>query len=314
VLVLTGLDDQARGAAAVFAGAQDYLVKGKVDGHGLARAVRNAIERRRAEESSRQLMEAALLQRENNRLTRGLLPQPQLRSTDLLVDSRYRPGERRLVLGGDFYDVVEDAHGSLHLLVGDVSGHGPDEAALGVHLRVAWRTLVLAEVAPEKVLAILEDILVRERRSDEIFATVCQLVVDPDRASGSLWLAGHPVPVLLEPGCCPVADEDAAGPPLGVVPGMGWDRIEVQLPRRWALTLHSDGLIEGFDGAELAGGTRNRLGLSGLLEIVQAAQRDGVPEDQLLDTVIAEAERRNGGPMADDLAVLLVRHAPGRSA
>ncbi|MCW2545771.1 MAG: putative Sensory transduction histidine kinase, partial [Mycobacterium sp.] len=199
VLVLTGLDDEDLGAAAVYAGAQDYLVKGQVNGQSLSRAVLYAVERRRAEESARQLREAELQQAEINRLTRGLLPQPQLLSSDLFVQSRYTPGERRQVLGGDFYDVVEEASGTLHLLVGDVSGHGPDEAALGVHLRVAWRTLVLAGVASERVLAILEDILVRERRTDEIFATVCQLVVHADRRSAGLWLAGHPVPILLDP-------------------------------------------------------------------------------------------------------------------
>jgi hypothetical protein len=29
-------------------------------------------------------------------------------------------------------------------MVGDVSGHGPDEAALDVTPRIAWRTLVLS--------------------------------------------------------------------------------------------------------------------------------------------------------------------------
>ncbi|HEX4015821.1 MAG TPA: SpoIIE family protein phosphatase [Frankiaceae bacterium] len=346
VLVLTGLDDEARGAAAVFAGAQDYLVKGQVDGNSLARAVLYAVERRRAEEASRQLMEARLLQGENDRLTRGLLPQPQLRSPDLFVHSRYTPGERRLVLGGDFYDVVEGADGRLHLLVGDVSGHGPDEAALGVHLRVAWRTLVLAEVPSADVLPILEDILVRERRSDEIFATVCQLVISADRARGALWLAGHPVPILLEPHCRPLADEadgggtvEIAGPPLGAVPGLSWDRVEVALPVPWALALHSDGLFEGFADAQPApdaadagapvdapieapiddpvGGAaegRPRLGLSGLLDILITAQQRDLDDSTLLDTVITEAERRNGGPMADDLALLMVRHDPRSGA
>ncbi len=314
VLVLTGLDDEARGAAAVFAGAQDYLVKGQVDGHSLARAVRYARERRRAEDSNRQLIEARMLQRENDRLTRGLLPQPQVRSADLSVQPEYRPGERRLVLGGDFYDVVEGVDGRLHLVVGDVSGHGPDEAALGVHLRVAWRTLVLAGVAAEAVLPILEDVLVRERRSEEIFATVCQLVVDADRAAAMLWLAGHPVPILLEPSCGPLAGEDVGGPPLGALPGYVWDRIEVALPRPWALALHTDGLFEGF--ADAAGGAaddthpRARLGLTGLLDILVAAQGKGLDDVDLLKAVITEAERRNGGPMADDLALLLVRHDP----
>ena len=320
VLVLTGLDDEARGAAAVFAGAQDYLVKGQVDGNSLARAVLYAVERRRAEESSRQLMEARLLQGENDRLTRGLLPQPQLRSSDLFVHSRYTPGGRRLVLGGDFYDVVEGADGRLHLLVGDVSGHGPDEAALGVHLRVAWRTLVLARVPSSDVLPILEDILVRERRSDEIFATVCQLVISTDRSRGTLWLAGHPVPILLEPQCRPLADEGGAGPPLGAVPGLLWDRVEVALTPPWTLALHSDGLYEGLadpgsgadEDADAVG--RPRLGLAGLLDIVTSAQTSNLDDSSLLDTVISEAERRNGGPMTDDLALLLVRHDPRSGA
>ena len=51
VVVLTGLSDEHLGAVAVAAGAQDYLVKGQVDGFLLQRVVRYAIERRRAEEA-----------------------------------------------------------------------------------------------------------------------------------------------------------------------------------------------------------------------------------------------------------------------
>jgi diguanylate cyclase (GGDEF)-like protein len=45
VVVMTGADDEALGISAMQVGAQDYLVKGNVDGHRLRRVLRFAIER-----------------------------------------------------------------------------------------------------------------------------------------------------------------------------------------------------------------------------------------------------------------------------
>jgi two-component system cell cycle sensor histidine kinase/response regulator CckA len=53
IVVLSGLDDESLAVRAVQEGAQDYLVKGQVDGHGLARAMRYALERARAESALR---------------------------------------------------------------------------------------------------------------------------------------------------------------------------------------------------------------------------------------------------------------------
>ncbi|MFA5252447.1 MAG: response regulator [Phycisphaerae bacterium] len=50
IVVLTGVDDEKTGIEAVRMGAQDYLVKGQADGRLIARAVRYAIERKRAEQ------------------------------------------------------------------------------------------------------------------------------------------------------------------------------------------------------------------------------------------------------------------------
>lgn len=54
LVVLTGLDDSQRGVQAVAAGADDYLVKGQVDGEALGRAVRYAVERRRGARERRE--------------------------------------------------------------------------------------------------------------------------------------------------------------------------------------------------------------------------------------------------------------------
>jgi diguanylate cyclase (GGDEF)-like protein/PAS domain S-box-containing protein len=53
VLVLTGDDDEGLALSAVKAGAQDYLLKGRVDGAQLGRAIRYAIERKQAEHALR---------------------------------------------------------------------------------------------------------------------------------------------------------------------------------------------------------------------------------------------------------------------
>jgi two-component system, cell cycle response regulator len=52
VVVLTGTDDETVGLHALQRGAQDYLVKGVVDSHGLVRSIRYAIERMKADEGT----------------------------------------------------------------------------------------------------------------------------------------------------------------------------------------------------------------------------------------------------------------------
>jgi CheY-like chemotaxis protein len=51
VVVLTGLAEEKAGSQAVAAGAQDYLVKGRVDASMLAHATRYAMERKQAEQA-----------------------------------------------------------------------------------------------------------------------------------------------------------------------------------------------------------------------------------------------------------------------
>ena len=305
VLVLTGFADEHRGVAAVAAGAQDYLVKGSVAGDLLVRSIRYAVERQRADESLRQLQESELRAEENARLERGLLPTPLTSDPALSCVTRYRPGRRRALLGGDFYDVLEDEDGTLHVLIGDVAGHGPDEAALGVCLRIAWRTLVLAGLAPERILPTLDEVLVRERAGEEVFATVCTVTVPKPRRTARLHLAGHPAPVLLGKPPVQLPDE-LVGPALGVVPGVIWGSVDVPLPERWRLLLFTDGLIEGYAGpAGSAGG--DRLGVDGLAALLEDADaRCAADPRGLVDEVLDGVERLHGGELTDDVALVLM--------
>jgi serine phosphatase RsbU (regulator of sigma subunit) len=299
VLVLTGLDDEQIGVEALAGGAQDYLVKGHVDGALLGRAIRYARERKRLDLELRRLYRAEALAAENARLERGLLPQPRISDPTLNIVTRYQPG-RDAVLGGDFFDALETRDGSLYVLIGDVAGHGPDEAALGVCLRIAWRTLVLAEESADRLLPILQDVLTRERASEEVFATLCMAVVAPDRASLRLFLAGHPAPLLLVDHPVQLPD-DLVGPALGVVPGVVWGSRPVELPERWRLLLFTDGLVEGRDSL---GG---RLGVEGLIELARTGSRYG-ESTGLVEDLFDAAQRMHGSELPDDVAVLVVEN------
>jgi serine phosphatase RsbU (regulator of sigma subunit) len=303
IVVLTGLADERRGAEAVAAGAQDYLVKGDIDGRTLLRALRYALERRDAEHAARALHESQLRADENARLERGLLPTPLLRDTRIGHTARYRPGRSQALLGGDFYDIVETPDHTIHILLGDVCGHGPDEAALGVSLRIAWRTLVLAGTPEPRHLGFLHDILLSERTNIELFATVCTLTLAPDRASVGMRLAGHPPPALIHPTLAALPDT-AVGPALGILDThtpADTEQVTIPLPPGWELLLATDGLLEGRDGP-----TGERLGWPGILhEITTINPPPG--DDTLPDVLIDHVERRNGGPLTDDVALLLLR-------
>jgi serine phosphatase RsbU (regulator of sigma subunit) len=305
VVVLTGRDDEQLGIEALGAGAQDYLVKGQVGPEVLARAIRYAMERRRAELSDQELLEARLRARENARLERGLLPTALIQDERLTLTSDYRPGRERAVLGGDFFDAVELRDGSVHLMIGDVCGHGADEAALGACLRAAWRALALALRTPEEVLATLHEMLPHERHVDHVFATLASVAVAPDRRSATVRLAGHPPPILIDDDGVCVLEIDDAAPPLGIFDQESWPSERRELGKNWSLLLYTDGLIEGRIGEG-----DERLGERRLVELVERhiAKAPNWRQDAkgLLNALITEVEELNGEPVTDDIAVLLL--------
>ncbi|CAM5325605.1 SpoIIE family protein phosphatase OS=Streptomyces tendae OX=1932 GN=GUR47_25940 PE=4 SV=1 [Streptomyces tendae] len=302
VLALTSSSDAERGAEAVAVGAQDYLFRDELDGRLLSRAIRYAVERKRSDSAERRLAEGKLRAQENRRLERGLLPTPLLAGSPLRFAARYRPGRSRALLGGDFYDVVRTPDGTVHAMIGDVCGHGPDEAALGVELRIAWRALTLAGLCGDELLGTLQQVLEHERSDDEIFATLCAVDISPDGRRAGLCLAGHPSPLLSRPGMpARLLPYDNNGPALGLLPGARWPRMQVELGAEWSLMLYTDGLIEGH-----VGGGRERLGQDGMVEMVRRQLAEGLAGEDLLRATVNEVRELNGGELADDLAVVLL--------
>lgn len=297
IIVLTGLDEPRAGVDALAAGAQDYLVKGKVEPDLMQRAVRYAVQRKQAERANAALAMGRLRAEENARLERGLLPEPILTSSAVTASSRYYPGRAQALLGGDFLDVVQTEDGQIHAVIGDVSGHGPDAAALGVCLRIAWRSLTLGGHREQHLLHLLEQIHIAERAVSDLFTTCTLITLDPAAATLTLHLAGHHEPLLLTP----EGTREVAAPhgiALGIAPGLGkWPATTLALPPRGALVAYTDGLIEGF--ADPSGA---RLGVDGLLRIIDSVR---APDPGThLDQLIARTRTLNADRHTDDLAIL----------
>ncbi|AXO35415.1 PP2C family protein-serine/threonine phosphatase [Micromonospora chalcea] len=307
VVVLTGLDDAATRTAAVAAGAQDYLVKGHIDGAPLGRTIQYAIQRRRAVVTERQLRDSRMQASENTRLQRGLLPTPLVTDPALAVVSRYVPGRGRSLLGGDFFDLVQDEDHTLHAVIGDVCGNGPDEAAIGVGLRVGWRTLTLAGVEKAARMRLLEQVLVAERPRESMFATACTIRVVPDRSQVIIVSAGHPAPLVITPGSAdPAPIRHHLG--LGIFPGRGrWQESVVTLPAGAGLLLYTDGVYEGFseDGT--------RLGEERFIELAATLSTVTEPGD-FLTALLDKIRRSDDGRHSDDTALLYLTWPAGADA
>lgn len=307
VLVLTGLDDAHVGVEAVAAGAQDYLVKQDVDERLLARAISYAIERKRADLAQRKLADAQHLTLENARLEHGLLPVPMLKkvpeSDGLQHQARYLPGRRQALLAGDFWDTVQTPDGAVHVVIGDVCGHGPDEAALGVALRIAWRTLVLAGHAGNELLSTLDKVLRNERKSPEIFTTMCMVAIEPGLRRARLHVVGHPPPLFVRggvpQGVLDIVPGTPSGPPLGIFGDIDWAEIELELGDDWAMLLYTDGMIEAT-----VGGGPDLLGTEGLIGLI----REHGEID--LDRIITAVQEMHRDALSDDLAAVLVGRRP----
>ncbi|MBJ7466879.1 MAG: SpoIIE family protein phosphatase [Mycolicibacterium sp.] len=303
IIVLTGYNDEPFGVSAVSSGAQDYLVKGRVEPDTLRRAVLYAIERKRAELATVDLHSTRLRALENARLERGLLPSPVLLDAPgVHIVTRSRPSRQDALLGGDFFDVVQTDNRTVHVMIGDVAGHGPDEAALGVALRIAWRALTFAGLRGNERMRELDRILTTERTSSGTFATLLSLALEPDTGHFTAVRAGHPG-MLLQGG----GTADWLEPRPGAALGLGareWPVEHYELPPGHGLLLLTDGLFEGHSGRG-----EERLGEEGLLTMARSLAR--LPGADFVEALIEAAESRaqlHGG-LTDDIAVIRVERS-----
>lgn len=256
-------------------------------GHSLRRQV---LERQSAQDQVEDLYHV---------LEQGLLPRHRTTHPTLSSATYFRPGEQRLRIGGDFFDLAVVADGSLAVVIGDVSGHGAEAGALSAMLRSAWRGSVTAGMSGADVARVLHHVVLEEAQEDtHATALIASIAADGSRMEAIA--AGHPAPLLLAGDVSPLPMK--RGLPLGVGGcSDAWPLTSIDLPASWRLLFYTDGLVE----MRVRPGAPDRLEVEGL--IAQLETRNGWPltRDDLRDLVAGMAEQSGEGP-ADDVAIVVV--------
>jgi sigma-B regulation protein RsbU (phosphoserine phosphatase) len=177
-------------------------------------------------------------------LERSLLPQKLPHRPGLEFAARYVPREDRAV-GGDWYDTFTLPSGTLWVVVGDVAGHGLPAAVVMGRVRSTVRAYALEDYPPDEVLRLVD----RKVQHFELgtFVTLVCAVAEFPYAEFHVVSAGHPPPVLAEPGRpAGLVDVDVR-PPLGIGSSRRWPSTLVSLPIGGVLVLYTDGLYERRD-------------------------------------------------------------------
>lgn len=263
---------------------RDVKVLSELAGHA-AGALRNA------EQFARNRNLADLLQ--ESLLAKEL---PSVPGLSLAALYRAAAGE---MVGGDFYDVWTTTDGRVAVMVGDVSGKGPEAAATTAMVRHMIDGLSAAETEPSDLIEHLNSLLVT-RLAPEALVTVVLALYDP--AGGTLtWCnAGHPPPLLL----CHDHTLRRLGlpePPCGAFADSRYTEHTTRFEVGDTLLLYTDGLIEArrrgeeFGEARLAAEATELAeeSPSGLARGLYAAVRQWAEDGRLNDDVAIAVVRRS---------------------
>ncbi|WTW99499.1 SpoIIE family protein phosphatase [Streptomycetaceae bacterium NBC_01309] len=207
----------------------------------LATLIAQALENARLYEQARHQAE---------RLQQELLPGGLPAAFAVRTAARYRtaPGHE---FGGDWYDIVPLPGGRVLAVIGDVMGHGLEQAITMGIIRHAVLAIAALDMPVDELMARINDVVVRlssDADGQPVYATSLFAVHDTTTGICRVASAGHPPPIVLRPDSAPVSLDLPAGPPLGLaqVPA---EVVETTLEPDSVLVFYTNGLL-GAGGSD----------------------------------------------------------------
>ncbi len=171
----------------------------------------------------------------------ALLPKTNQKLDGWDVAYHFQPAS---LVSGDYCDLINGDHQSLHFVLGDVSGKGVAASMLMAHLHAMFRTLVSINLPLEQMVERASRVFCESTLPTQYATLVCGRA----DASGDVELcnAGHLPPLLIQQG--KVTSIAATGLPVGVFCNESFTVSRVHLSQGDTLFLYTDGLSESLDG------------------------------------------------------------------
>jgi sigma-B regulation protein RsbU (phosphoserine phosphatase) len=227
------------------------------------------------------------------RIQNGLLPQPSLNVDGWQVAYHYEPAG---LVSGDYCDLITGEDGTLHFVLGDVSGKGVAASMLMAHLQAMFRTLVSIKLPLGQMLERASRVFCESTLPTHYATLVCGSL----NPNGSLEIsnAGHLPPLLVQG--AEVRAIEATGLPLGMFSTEEFTVEKFQLNRGDTLFLYTDGLSEVSDGAG------SEYGINRLTSVLK--KNCGFAPKEMIESCLREltAFRPDVAP-ADDLSVMAIK-------
>ncbi len=224
-------------------------------------------------------------------LQQSLLPERLPEHPRFEFHAWHAASESELIIGGDWYDVVDVQGDGLWLVMGDVAGHGVAAAGQAGQLRHSLRVYAHEGYGLVGTLERLNEIVLAQEPSE--MATLCVVALDPEREQARIVRAGHPPPLLLRAGGGAEMVPSDTGVVLGIR-GAHFTETTVPFSTGDRLVIYTDGLFE----------RRNEsldVGLERLRRSAEGTEGLSALRTRLVDELTGTDDLR------DDVALLLVR-------
>ncbi|MBV9233121.1 MAG: SpoIIE family protein phosphatase [Candidatus Eremiobacteraeota bacterium] len=212
---------------------------------------------------------------------------PQLPA--LRLSATYEPASEEAKIGGDWYDALQLPHDRVLVVIGDVAGHGIEAA---VAMNLARQLLTSCALVDPNPGSVLQRVNAQLNGDAAPMITAIVALVEAGKQEFAYAIAGHPAPVLLEPGSH-ARFLESGSLPLGVDPDTRYETRRMKTVPGATLVLYTDGVIE--HSRDLFTGERL------LLHAVETAARDPAQCAESIRNGIFDHHK-----VADDIAILAI--------